>query len=111
MQPLTQQLAEFLNDPLHDPLFHGRGADPPGNAVSWMRPASAQGGDQGRCGGDQIATRYFLLEPTNTNPKNNFPGSKPFVAATYHLQNVALLPWYVSGADAFLHTAFRMRRL
>jgi len=102
VQPLTQQLAEFLNDPLHDPLFHGpRGSTPPGNAVSWMRPAAAQGGDQGRCGGDQIATRYFLLEPTNTNPKNNFPASKPFVAAGYHLQNVALLPWYVQGSDAF----------
>ena len=24
VQPLTQQLAEFLNDPLHDPLVHGR---------------------------------------------------------------------------------------
>jgi chitinase len=101
VQPMTQQLAEFLKDPLHDPLFHGpRGSTPPGNAVSWMRPASAQGGDQGRCGGDQIATRYFLLEPTDTNPKNNFPASKPFVAATYHLQNVATLPWYVQGSDA-----------
>jgi len=101
VQPLTQQLAEFFKDPLHDPLFHGaRGSVPPGNVVSWMRPAAAQGGDQGRCGGDQVATRYFNLEPTNTNPKNNFPASKPFVAATYHLQNVALLPWYVSGSDA-----------
>ncbi|WP_035346947.1 glycosyl hydrolase family 18 protein [Edaphobacter aggregans] len=101
VQPLTQQLAEFLKDPLHDPLFHGaRGVTAPGNAVSWMRTASAQGGDQGRCGGDQVATRYFLLEPTDTNPKNNFPASKPFVAATYHVQNVALLPWYVAGSDA-----------
>jgi chitinase len=40
------------------------------------------------------------LEPTNTNPKNNFPASKPFVAVAYHLQNVALLPWYVQGSDA-----------
>jgi len=23
VQPLTQQLAEFLKDPLHDPLLHG----------------------------------------------------------------------------------------
>jgi chitinase len=101
VQPVTQQLAEFLKDPLHDPLFHGpRGSTPPGNAVSWMRPASAQGGDQGRCGGDQVATRYFNLEPTDTNPKNNFPASKPFVAASYHLQNVATVAWYVQGTDA-----------
>ncbi len=60
VQPLTQQLAELLNDPLHDPLFHGpHGSTPPGNVVSWMRPSSAQGGDQGRCGGDQIAHAVF----------------------------------------------------
>ncbi len=44
------------------------------------------------------ASTYFLLEPTNTNPKNNIPASKAFAArvdgSTYHLQNVALLPWY-----------------
>ncbi len=100
VQPLTQQLAEFINDPLHDPLFHGgRNVQSPGNQVSWMRPAPAQGGDQGRCGGTEIATRYFLLQPTDTNLKNNFPASPAFVAKTYHLQNVALLPWYVGSSE------------
>src|SRR5204863_5786243 len=34
VQPLTQQLGEFIKDPLHDPLFHGgRNAKAPGNAV------------------------------------------------------------------------------
>lgn len=92
VQPLTQQLAEFINDPLHDPLVHDRGVKAPGNTFSaWMRP-------QGGCGGTGVASTYFLLEPTNTNPKNNVPASKAFVAraggAVYHLQNVALLPWY-----------------
>lgn len=63
-----------------------------------MRP-----GDQGACGGTSVATSYFLLEPTDTNPKNNFPASKPFVAqsggSAYHLQNVALLPWYTGAAE------------
>lgn len=98
VQPLTQQLAEFVSDPLHDPLFHDHNATAPGNTVpSWMRP-----GDQ-HCGGSGIASTYFLLEPTNTNPKNNIPASKAFVAhageATYHMQNVALLPWYIGASE------------
>ena len=55
-----------------------------------------------------IATDYFLLEPTNTNPKNNIPASKAFVAhvggATYHLQNVALLPWYTGISEGLGNT-------
>ncbi len=99
VQPLTQQLAEFINDPLHDPLLHGRNATGRGNAFpSWLRPPSMRPGDQGACGGTGAATAYFLLEPTDTNPKNNFPASKPYIAhagsATYHLENAALLSWY-----------------
>ncbi len=100
VQPLTQQLGEFINDPLHDPLFHGaRNRKAPGNAFpGWMRT-----GAHGGCGGTGAGTNYFLLEPTNTNPKNNFPASKAFVAhvnrADYHLQNVALLPWYTGPAE------------
>ncbi|MGA3096412.1 MAG: glycosyl hydrolase family 18 protein [Bryobacteraceae bacterium] len=99
VQPLTQQLAEFINDPLHDPLLHGRNAKAPGNTFpGWMRPASMRPGDQGGCGGTGVASAYYLLEPTNTNLKNNIPASKAFVASvngtSYHLQNVALLTWY-----------------
>ncbi len=104
VQPLTQQLGEFINDPLHDPLVHGRNVKAPGNTFpGWMRPASMRPGDQGSCGGTGVASAYFLLEPTNTNPKNNIPASKAFVApvggADYHLQNIALLPWYTGTAD------------
>jgi chitinase len=104
VQPLTQQLAEFINDPLHDPLFHGgRNVTAPGNSFpAWMRLANVSSGDQGRCGGTGIASAYFLLEPTNTNPKNNIPASKAFIAraggAVYHLQNAALLPWYTGAS-------------
>jgi chitinase len=59
-----------------------------------MRPPSG-------CGGTGAGSTYFLLEPTNTNLKNNFPASKPFVAAGYHLQNVALLPWYLGASGAY----------
>jgi chitinase len=93
VQPLTQQLAEFLLDPLHDPAFHGgRNAQAPGNNVpGWMRP--------GGCGGTGIASTYFLLAPTDTNPKNNIPASKGFAIGGYHVQNTALLSWY-TGTDA-----------
>jgi chitinase len=104
VQPLTQQLAEFINDPLHDQLFHGgRDTQAPGNRVpSWTHFAHAKAGDQ-RCGGTYIASAYFLLEPTDTNPRNNIPASTAFLAHSrgvlYHLQNVALLPWYTSRSD------------
>jgi len=96
VQPLTQQLAQFVKDPLHDPLFAGgRNAKAPGNAFpAWMKPHDG-------CGGTGAASTYFLLEPTNTNPKNNIPASPAFAArlngATYHLQNTALLPWYTGS--------------
>lgn len=104
VQPLTEQLAEFLYDPLHDPLIRvENGGDKLGNQFPrWLRPATMRPGDQGRCGGSGVATTYFLLEPTDTNPKNNLPYAKAFVArqeeAQYHVQNVALLPWYLSSS-------------
>ncbi len=105
MQPLTQQLAEFFNDPLHDPLSYFRTKDAPGNYfTAWRFPAEDDG-----CGGSGVGTNYFLLEPTNTNLKNNFPASSPYVARLagfdYHLQNVALLNWYL-GSDANGQSAY-----
>lgn len=105
VQPLTQQLAEFVNDPLHDAAVYGRGTQMPGNTFPrWERP-----GMGGECGWAQAGSAYFMLEPTDTNPKNNFPASKAYVAqragTTYHLENVALLPWYqnlqAAGAYSF----------
>lgn len=105
VQPLTEHLGEFLNDPLHDPLLPERSERKPGNVFpAWMRPDPTRQTDQGRCAGTSVSTAYFLLEPTDVNRKNNFPFSPPFVAKTagreYHLQNVALLPWYLgTGGD------------
>ena len=106
VQPLTEQIAEFINDPLHDPLVPVEKGESVGNKVPrWRRPASMHPGDQGPCGGGGIATPYFLLEPTDTNRKNNLPYSKPFVVtngtSTYHVQNVALLPWYLGAGQTF----------
>ena len=104
VQPLTQQLAEYVNDPLYDPFATDRGVSKTANSMpAWIRPATMRPGDQGACGGAGIASAYFLLEPTDTNPKNNIPASKPWVAkansATYHVQNAALLPWYTGAAE------------
>ncbi|WP_446744857.1 glycosyl hydrolase family 18 protein [Silvibacterium acidisoli] len=104
VQPVTQQLAEFVNDPLHDPLYEENQQGGPGNVVpNWLRPATMKPGDMGRCGGTGIATAYFVMEPTDISPKNNFPASKPFVmtrqGAPYHVQNVATLPWYVGASE------------
>jgi chitinase len=106
VQPLTQQLAQFFKDPLFDPLVHGRNVKIPGNIVpGWLRPAWQPAGDQGPCGGDRVGTDLFLLEPVNTNLKNTLPVSRPFIAKagkdTWHLQTVALLPWYTGAFEGW----------
>jgi chitinase len=110
VQPLTQQLAEFINDPLHDPLIYGRNAKIPGNTFpAWVRPASIYTGTPGACGGTGLASMYFLLEPTDANPRSEIPVSKPFIArgggTEYHLENIALLPWY-TGTSAGLGATY-----
>ena len=104
IQPLTQQLAEFINDPLHDPQAYFRTPAAAGNFFpAWLRPGEDRG-----CAGSGVGSNYFLLEPTNTNPTNSFPVSAPFPARTagftYHLANVATLPWYTGSAADAAHT-------
>ncbi|GGA79204.1 hypothetical protein GCM10011507_33050 [Edaphobacter acidisoli] len=108
VQPLTAQLAEFFYDPLHDPLvttpMFQQSSAAHGNVFPrWMRPASLSTGEEGSCGGSGVGSTYFNLQPTDTNHKNDFPASKPFAARTkndtYHLQNVALLQWYVGSSE------------
>jgi chitinase len=104
IQPLTQQLAQWFRDPLHDPALHiHHGMIPPGNIFpSWMRvpPESATElpTDNSGCGGTALAVDLFLNDPTDTNWKNRTPASDPYVirsaGMSYHLQNVALLSWY-----------------
>jgi chitinase len=104
IQPLAQQLAEFFNDPLHDPQNYFRTAAARGNFFTpWLHPA----GDEA-CAGAGVGSNYFLLQPTNTNPKNGFPASAPFLARTstftYHLENVALLPWYLGAVAPAIYS-------
>lgn len=93
IQPLTEQLAEYALDPTYNPLYHGGYRRAPGNHfTSWLNPHTSE------CAGTGIASDYFLLEPTDTNLKNNFVTSPAYAVESagrsYHLQNVALLNWY-----------------
>ncbi|MEO6910335.1 MAG: glycosyl hydrolase family 18 protein [Edaphobacter sp.] len=99
IQPLTQQLAQWFMDPLLDPLARYRDPAAPGNTFpGWMHPEKGRG-----CGGTGVATSLFLMTPMDNNPKNTVPASEAYAAnvngTTYHLQNVALLPWYTQTAD------------
>jgi chitinase len=110
VQPLTQQLAQWFRDPLHEPALRVQhGMTPPGNIFpGWMRvppPSPAElPTDNSDCGGTGLAIDLFLNDPTDTNWKNRTPASKPFLAnvggTSYHLQNVALLSWYTGAGSA-----------
>jgi len=109
VQPLTQQLAQWFRDPLHEPALRiHEGMTPPGNLFpSWMKvpPKSSTElpTDNSDCGGTAVATDYFLNDPTDTNWKNRTPSSKAYIAKTrgaaYYLQNVALLSWYTGSSS------------
>jgi chitinase len=113
VQPLTEQLAEWVNDPLHDTLFHlaFRKPLPPGENIvpAWKWPAEEGGAEPpaGRrgCGGDSPATRYVLQDPLDTNERSNLPtGPTTLVhaqGAAWHVADVALLGWYTGGAGPY----------
>jgi chitinase len=119
VQPLTEQLAEWVNDPLHDPLFHlaFQKPLPPGENVvpRWKWP-ELPGVQEHGCGGDSPATRYTLANPLNTNIRSALPAGPASVVeaggSSWHVANVALLRWHtgMEGPYSFpdaaiLHTA------
>ncbi len=83
IQPLTQQIAEWMNDPLQG--YHSN------NFPRWRDPSQ-----DGACGGDGEGSAYRYAEPTDG-------GSLPNATAvtmngiTYHLENVALLAWFAEN--------------
>ena len=89
VQPLTQQLAAWMNDPLDGYK---------GNIFpAWQRPGTESG-----CGGRGIGTHYRFELPTDSLPEQNSTVMKSD-GGEYHLENVALLPWYTqsSSPDSF----------
>lgn len=89
VQPLSQQVAAWMNDPLQ--------GYQPNKFPAWQWPA-----EHGRCGGTGIGTHYRFALPTD-----KASGPKSTVVKTpqgdYHLENVALIPWYTRNAhpDSF----------
>jgi chitinase len=106
VQPLTEQLAEWVNDPLHDPLFHlaFQTPLPAGENVvpAWKWP-ELPGAEEHGCGGDSPATRYTLADPLDTNARSDLSAGRAWVApgTPWHLADVALLGWYTGGAGPY----------
>ena len=108
VQPLTEQLAEWVKNPLHDPLFHVafRRPLPEGeNAIpAWKWPA-VDGVQHRGCGGNTPATRYTLQDPLDTNERSDLPAGPASVVhaggMAWHVANVALMGWYTNGAGPY----------
>jgi chitinase len=108
VQPLTEQLAEWVNDPLHDPLFHlaFRQPLPAGENVvpAWEWP-DVPGDQEHGCGGNSPATRYTLADPLDTNARSDLPAGPAWVVhnrgRAWHVVDVALMGWYTDGASPY----------
>jgi chitinase len=108
VQPLTEQLAEWVNDPLHAPLFHleFRKPLPAGENVlpRWKWP-EIPGVRENGCGGDSPATRYTLADPLDTNIRSDLPTGPAWAVharrTTWHVANVALMGWYTGSEGPY----------
>jgi chitinase len=108
VQPLTGQLAEWVNDPLHDSLFHlgSRQPLPEGENVipRWKWP-TVENAELRGCGGDSPATRYTLQDPLDPNERSNLPAGPASVVhargEAWHVANVALMSWYASRGQPY----------
>jgi chitinase len=115
VQPLTEQLGEWVNDPLHDPLFRVEFRRPLPEAEnvvpSWMWP-TVEGAQHRGCGGNSPATRYTLQTPLNTNERSDLPAGPAWVVhaggTAWHVANVALMSWYTGGTEPYSFPDSRM---
>lgn len=108
VQPLTEQLAEWVNNPVHDPLFHMDRQHPlpaTENVVpAWEWP-SRPGADNHGCGGTTPAARYTLEDPADTDRRSDLPAGPAWVihskGMAWHVANVALMGWYTGAAAPY----------
>ncbi|HXR78766.1 MAG TPA: chitinase [Bryobacteraceae bacterium] len=84
IQGITQQIAEWMNDPLNGYRTN--------EFPRWLKPPSNVG-----CGGKSESSSYLLEQPTDYLPAAN---STQVTAHgnVYHLENMALLPWFAQSA-------------
>jgi chitinase len=84
VQGLTQQIAEWMNDPLH-------------GVATNMFPAWRMPPDNLGCGGRNEGSAYLFAEPTDGGELPN-AAMVSVAGTTYHLENAALLPWFMQTA-------------
>ncbi len=80
IQPLTGQIAQWMNDPLQ-----GYRAN---TFPAWIKPAANAG-----CGGREEGTFYRFAEPTDAGPETRSTAVTEH-GTVYHVTNVALLSWF-----------------
>ena len=109
VQPITQQLGEFINDPLHDPLFQGGHGTPlPGNNVpSWTRLPACRRAIRAAVGAPALPPCTFCLNPPTPMPKTRSrhpqasprkPAPRPIICRTSHCCPGIQVPLPVSAA-------------
>lgn len=86
VQGLSQQLVEWMNDPLHDVQTN--------TFPAWRTPPQNL-----RCGGHEEGSAYLFAQPTDAAGLSNAT-AVAVKGATYHLENAALLPWFMQAAPA-----------
>ena len=80
VQAIAQQVAEWMNDPLHGYR--------PNKFPAWLKP-DANGG----CGGTGESSSYLMEQPADFLPASN-AAEVTVNSKVYHLENIALLPWF-----------------
>ena len=118
VQSVTEQLAQWVNNPLHDPLFHVafRSPLPAGENIvpSWMWPKVQDVQHRG-CGGNSPATRYTLQTPLDTNERSQLPAGPAHVlranGTEWHVANIPLMSWYTGGTGPYSFPDSRMLQM
>jgi chitinase len=80
IQGITQQVAEWMNDPLY--------GQRPNKFPAWLKPPSNVG-----CGGTGEGSSYLMEQPTDFVVGSNATQVTAH-GKVYHLENIALLPWF-----------------
>ncbi|HEY3940251.1 MAG TPA: chitinase [Bryobacteraceae bacterium] len=84
VQGISQQVAEWMNDPLHGYRTN--------EFPAWRKPAAAVG-----CGGRGESSSYLLEQPTDYLPEPHASEAR-VKGRLYHLETMALLPWFSQSA-------------
>ena len=85
IQTLSEQLVEWMNDPLYGTATNGFPA--------WRNPLP-----DNSCGGGGEGSDYRFAEPTDSASMSN-ASQVTMHGTVYHLANVALLPWFMEKRD------------